>query len=175
MSFLTKHVENEAEGSPLSKKDEMCLKKAVTNRTRFCRHPLQLAACLLHPNERGQILSEGNLQLAYESSISVTKWSQEKSNTTVREDQSNLEAIVTTEIESHRAKQGMLWSRELVWKAARDIDHFSWWRGLCSNSILASLAIIILSLPAVSAFSERNLSAFENIHITHRKEKSSHQ
>ena len=51
MSSLTKHVENEAEGSPLSKKNDS-LERAVTDRTLFCRHPLQLAGRLLHPNER---------------------------------------------------------------------------------------------------------------------------
>lgn len=137
--------------SPLNYQEEKEVCEILKRRKIFCCQDIHAAANLLDPRYKGSCLSEDDICNAFDF---ITK----KSNDLGLEI-----GKVMSNVAEYRNSSGF-WSRKSVWESAKHINSTVWWSGLCNGQSLNPLASRLLQVPPTSAASERNWSAFGNVH-----------
>jgi hypothetical protein len=122
----------------------------LKNRREFISHPSQLAARYLNCKLRKNPLTEEEENEAIDFIIDLGQ----KLNLNVEK--------LYADIGEYNAKVS-LWGKDSLMKAADLMDPTTWWKGLCGRRGLSKIAVILLSIPATAAASERNWSCFGNI------------
>ncbi|XP_063306374.1 uncharacterized protein LOC134607758 [Pelobates fuscus] len=126
---------------PKADKDEA--KQIFENSCKFCCHPIHLAANLLDPRHGGDNLSEEEFCIALDAIVDVAK---------------NLSSIdemrVVTDLAEYRAKD-KLWSREIIWRAAKTMSPLTWWKGFFKSRQLSRIAVRILTIPSTARSNEQ--------------------
>jgi hypothetical protein len=122
----------------------------LKNRREFISHPSQLAARYLNCKLRKNPLTEEEENEAIDFIIDLGQ----KLNLNVEK--------LYADIGEYNAKVS-LWGKDSLMKAADSMDPTTWWKGLCGRRELSKIAVILLSIPATAAASERNWSCFGNI------------
>jgi hypothetical protein len=122
----------------------------LKNRREFISHPSQLAARYLNCKLRKNPLTEEEENEAIDFIIDLGQ----KLNLNVEK--------LYADIGEYNAKVS-LWGKDSLMKAADLMDPTTWWKGLCGRRELSKIAVILLSIPATAAASERNWSCFGNI------------
>jgi len=75
---------------------------------------------------------------------------------------------IMIELAQYRSNEG-LWSNNFIWSTEiKNLNPFTWWKGICGSSYLNKIAVVILSLPPSSAATERSFSTFSLIHTKKR-------
>ncbi|KAM4704757.1 uncharacterized protein WCC33_009581 [Rhinophrynus dorsalis] len=120
------------------------VKQVFNQLSELCCHPVQLAANLLDPRFCGDHLSEDELCTALDTIVEVAK---NVPNTD--------EIIIMTDIAEYRAKE-KLWSRDIIWRAAKNMSPLTWWKGFCKTRQLSRIATRILNIPSTVNPCEQN-------------------
>lgn len=74
---------------------------------------------------------------------------------------------VLTDLANYRSKS-ILFSKKFLWQAVSSISPVAWWKGFCTSTELAKVAVRFLELPTTSAACERTFSTYGGMHNTKR-------
>lgn len=118
--------------------------------------PIHLAATVLNPSDQGTSLSSEEYIDANEFIYNISKARGLNTN------------IIMSELANYKTKSSGFWLKNYLWESANSMEPLVWWNGLCSFSVLSSLATSILSAPTTSAATERSFSTYGNIHTKKR-------
>lgn len=116
---------------------------------------IHLAADFIDPNKRGAKLNSRESIDAIEFIFETAR------NMSLDTD------IILSQIAMYKDKDD-LWSKSFVWSATEKMCPVKWWKTFYSETLLAKVAIRILSAPISSAATERSNSKFGWIHSSKR-------
>lgn len=133
----------------LNNEDQHKIKKQICLRKEFILNDVHLLATQLHPLLKDELTEEEQalalnliLKMADDYKLDVDK--------------------ILADLANYKTQQE-LWAQPAVWRAAQNCGALTWWKAFCPERELTKIAIKVLSIPATSASSERNWSAFSNI------------
>ncbi|CAH0563072.1 unnamed protein product [Brassicogethes aeneus] len=141
---IKKVIQENISLSPLNDEEKKKLLEFVDKREHFVMKPIHYAAELLNPKSQGSELDETQILSAIECILNIAK-----SKMNIKEQE------IIDEIADYRRRSGKLFGNHFIWKSSFD-NPVSWWKGLCSSSLLSKVATRILMMPASSAATERS-------------------
>jgi len=120
-------------------------------------HAMHYASSILDPRHKGQHLSQMNDIAGVEYIFNVA--------TAIIPEETQQ---ITIELAQYRSNEG-LWGNKFIRSTEiKNLNPFTWWKGICGSSYLNKITVAILSLPPSSAATERSFSTFSLIHAKKR-------
>jgi len=141
----------------ISDEEKTSILESFEHRKCMALHAMHYASSILDPRHKGQHLSQTNDIAGVEYIFNVA--------TAIMPEETQQ---IMIELAQYRSNEG-LWSNNFIWSTEiKNLNPFTWWKGICGSSYLNKIAVAILSLPPSSAATERSFSTFSLIHTKKR-------
>ncbi|KAJ8890573.1 hypothetical protein PR048_010082 [Dryococelus australis] len=118
-------LEETVHQSLLNRQEEE-LMKIFRQTKEFCFHPMQHAACLMNPKQKGSMLTEEETSVAIQTISDIA------------ETITDVDARVVLGNLAEYTAEHKAWSSKAIWNAANNTSPVTWWQGFRGTSPLAS-------------------------------------